>query len=295
MHSRLLEALEARQVVGRRESAELAGSIDWAVRCGELVSVLPGVYARPSDADSLLVRARAVRLADPSCIITGHSAAALHGWLDAQEWPAIEVSSRRLTARDWLRVERRVIPRRLTAVVQQVRVTSRALTAVDLIPECGSLIVDEALRRRVRLADLRDALAATPHRPGNRLRREMLNRSTSQPWSAAERQAHRALGAAGVSGWIANHPIIASPHDPPVAIADIAFVELRLDIEVDGAEHHDNSEAFARDRARDEQLARLGWQVVRFPARRVMSDPEGFAAAVAAIVQARTRVLRLKR
>lgn len=289
MNPQLAEVLDRQLVLARADLPELTGSIDWALRRGELVGLLPGVYTRPRDAGTLLTRARATRVADPACIVTGYSAMALHGWVDADAWPLVRVSSRCLTRREWLEIERRAIPRRLTAVVNQVRVTSRALTVIDLIPELGPVVVHEALRRRVRMGELWDAFNATAHRPGNKLRRSVLEEASSLPWSEAERRAHRALKTAGITGWVGNHRVIRDGEESPVAILDVAFLELKLAIEIDGAEYHANAEAFVLDRARDERLARLGWQVVRFPARRVLDDPEGFAASVAAIVAVRDR------
>lgn len=296
MHPSLTAALkDARGVVSRRELPGLASQIDWAIRRGELVRVLNGVYALPGDAATLPIRARAVCLADPDAVVYGHAAAVLHGWLPGNDCRSMEAASARLRPTQWLVVRRRSIPRAYTRRVDGVRFTSRALTAVDLIPEFGPGVVDEALRRRVRLDELWSALAASPNRPGNAKRREVLTDSRDRPWSPAERAAHQALRAAGIRGWRANHPVIAAPEDPPIAALDIALVHLLLAIEVDGAKHHDRPDAFVHDRLRDERLALLGWQVVRFPARRVLTDPEGFAAAVAGIIHVRERLIAKRR
>lgn len=292
MHPSLEDALTRNGgVIGRRDVPGLCSQIDWAIRRGELARVLKGVYARAGDAATLPIRARAVGTADPDAVICGFAAGVGHGWFPRDDSHELDVASARLHPTDWLVVHRRVIPRELTRRVDGVRFTSRALTAVDLIPEYGSAIVDEALRRRVRSDELRWALASTPRRPGNRLRHAVLTDSRDRPWSAAERVAHRALRAAGLRGWVANRAVIDSPDDPPVAVVDIALVELRLGVEIDGAERHDRSDAFSCDRSRDERLARLGWQVVRFTARRVLEDQLGFASSVIAI--ARTRAQQL--
>lgn len=292
MHEQLTEALHKSDgVLARQVLPHLGSQIDWAIRCGELVRVLKGLYAQPSDATTLPTRMRAVSLADPRAVFCGHTAGVLHGWFAGQDDQFLDVASATLHHTDWLKVTRRSIPSRLTRKVAGLRCTSRALTAVDLIPECGATIVDEALRRRVSLDELWAAFAATPNRTGNGLRRCVLIDSRDRPWSAAERAAHRALRAAGVRGWRANHPVIESADDPPVAVLDIALVELKLAVEIDGAQYHNRLEAFGRDRWRDEQLALLGWQVVRFSARRVLEDPEGFARAVVEIASIRARQL----
>ena len=277
--------------ISRRAVPELATQIDWAIRKGELVRVLKGIYAPASQADSLRTRTLALSLADPDAVVCSRAAAALHGWLPACDDQPVQAASAVLHPGSWLTVCRRTIPREFTRRVSGVRFTSRALTAVDLIPDCGADIVDEALRRHVKLDELRAALAATPKRPGNKLRQDILADSRDQPWSAAERCGHQALRAAGVRGWVANYPVITASDGPPLAILDIAFIRLRLGLEIDGAEAHLNQSAFCRDRARDEQLALLGWQINRFTARRVLADPPGFATAVATIVKVRSRML----
>lgn len=292
MHQRIAEELACGGgILARREHPGLAAQIDRALRDGELRAVLRGIYAASGNAERLDVRTRAVALADPAAIICGEAAAVLHGWtVDAGHF--IEASSMLLHDRDWLSISQRAIPPRFTRQVGRVRCTSQALTAIDLVPTRGAEAIDEALRRRVSLAELHAALAATPNRKGNHLRREALRDSRDRPWSAAERCAHRALRRAGITGWVSNHPVITDPQAPPIAFLDIAFQKLRLAVEIDGAEYHLNRSGFERDRARDEALGLLGWQVVRFSASRVLTDPEGFAASVARLVRVRSQALR---
>lgn len=292
MHQRIADELaRGGGVLARRDHPGLASRIDRALRDGELQPLLRGVYATPNDAGRLTVRTRAVALADPAAIICGEAAAVLHGWL-TDDGQCVEASSLLLHDRDWLAISQRAIPLRFIRQVGRVRCTSQAMTAIDLIPTHGAAALDQALRRRVPLVDLRAALAATPNRKGNALRREALLDSRDRPWSAAERCAHRALREAGIKGWAANHPVIADPHDPPIAWLDIAFSKLRLAIEIDGAEYHLNRSGFERDRARDEVLSLHGWQVVRFSASRVLDDPAGFAASVARLVHVRSQAFR---
>lgn len=275
----------------RRRLPGLANQIDWAIKRGELVSVLAGIYARPATATTLGIRSRAILAADARAIIGGLAAASWHGW-PVELGERYQVISRVLVSRDWLQLQRRQVPNSMIRRVDGVRCTSRALTAVDLIPELGAEIVDEALRRRVPLAEMHQALAATPGRPGNTERRRVLAGSRDEPWSGAERIAHQALRAAGIRGWQANHAVHANQFDAPVAVLDVAFTKLKLAIEIDGAEYHANVPAFVRDRRRDELLARLGWQVVRFAATSVLADPAAFAAAVVELVRIRQRQLR---
>jgi very-short-patch-repair endonuclease len=57
---------------------------------------------------------------------------------------------------------------------------------------------------------------------------------------------------------------------------DVIWPAHRLVVEVDSRGFHDTTEAFERDRIRDNELTLAGWTVLRFTYRRVVRD----AAAV---------------
>jgi len=77
----------------------------------------------------------------------------------------LTAASRRLGTRPGFAFERRTIPPSLIRRLDGVRVTSRALTVLDLIPETGAPAIDAALRRKIPLAHLRAALQLTAGRP----------------------------------------------------------------------------------------------------------------------------------
>ena len=95
----------------------------------------------------------------------------------------------------------------------------------------------------------------------------------------------------GVRGWVANYAVISAAAAPVTAYCDIAFPRLKLAIEIDGDAHHASKAANRRDRLRDQELARLGWQVVRVSAHCVMADPDDFVALVRDLVRVRARQL----
>lgn len=292
MNPRIAEVLRlGRGVIARSTDPGLAGAIDAARKQGDLVSVLPGVYAAPADAGRLVIRARAAHTRDPGAVFVGRTAAWLLGWDELGPPEEIALATVCLRSRSGIRCERKTIPPCWIRPVDGLPATSPAATAVDLIPECGPDVVDLALRRGVALGELKQIVELLPHRAGNALRREVLRDSRDLPWSAAERCAHRALRDRRITGWTANLPIRRSPSAPVIAYADIGFQRLRLALEIDGRQWHDNDRAFESDRACDERLALLGWQVVRFAARRVFADPTGFAKATAALVATRSRQL----
>lgn len=269
-------------LISLRQNPDATRLVRRAVTRGDLVRLLPGTYSRPEPGFD--VRARAVRLADADAVLDRLSALALHRWIDVPDGP-IFASSVRLHSQNGYVFQRRLVPRHLARFQDGVRFTSRALTAVDLIPELGPGIVDEALRRRVDLNDLRIALDELPHRRGHAQRRQVLTESRDRPWSAAERAAHKALRVARVPHWTANFCVSVS--DWQLYYLDIAFRRVRLGIEIDGREHHSTWDAVAADHRRDRQLAAAGWHMVRFPAAEVLRSPGKFVREVTEIVARR--------
>lgn len=247
-------------VLARRDHPQLQGSLDHWRRTGQLVSAHPGIYTAPDP--TLPTRALAISRWDPDAVIVGAAAARLLWWPELRV-PSITVASpQRWRPTPGVGVERRAIPPELVVERGAVRLASPALSTLDLIPELGGAVIDEALWRRVVSLDgLWQALAAVPKRPGNRLRRELLVDSRDEPWSEAERLVHRALRSASIEGWRTNYRIRLASR---VVFADIAFPRQRLVIEIDGWEHHGNHRAFVEDRWRMAELLAHGWRVMPF-------------------------------
>jgi hypothetical protein len=88
----------------------------------------------------------------------------------------------------------------------------------------------------------------------------------------------------GVNVWI-PYP------DGGGAEADFAWRAELLDIEVDGRDVHATRRAFEHDRRRDQQLALLGWRIVRFTWRQVFDEP----AAVAEVLRGLLAPTRARR
>lgn len=268
-------------VIVRADHPQLVHRLDHALKTGTLVPLFQGVYTRPDLAGDAGVKALALMRADPAAVVTGQ--AARHLIYPGTVAPAVvSAASARLRPRAGFAIERRHVPDCLVVRRHGVRVTSPALTALDLaLPEGAS--IDDALRRGVTLEDLWAALRMCPHRDGNRERRRLLAESRDQPWSPAERVAHRALREAGLTGWRTNLRVELSP--TAAAYIDVAFRALRLGLEIDGWEHHSSRAAFTRDRRRDRALAQRNWTVTRFTAAEVLDDPDGFVAEVRALIR----------
>ena len=81
-----------------------------------------------------------------------------------------------------------------------------------------------------------------------------------------------ALVLAGLPAPVLQHPV--GPYR-----LDLAYPDRMLGIEYDGREHLTPGRAL-RDLTRERYLGRSGWDVVRFPAREVLSAPDAIAARV---------------
>ncbi len=265
-------------VIARRHHPELRTSLDHLIRCGQLVAVLPGVYATPDRAGDPDVRMRAAMARYPDAVILGAAAARATYWPDIP-LGAIDVAvSTAVPARPGITFSRRRVPPELVVEGRGLRVSCPALTAIDLATfECADAI-DLALRTRTATLDgMYEALRLTPNRPGNIDRRKLLIDSRHEPWSAAERISHRAVRAAGLTGWHTNWPVVVNGLR---YFIDIAFPAQRLAIEIDGRLHETIEDLFQSDRVRQNALVLAGWRVIRFTWEMVRDHPEVMIATI---------------
>ena len=182
---------------------------------------------------------------------------------------------------------RRAVPPELVLEIGTLRLTDPALTTLDLIDALGGDAIDHALRTKATtLTNLRNALELTANRRGNHDRRVVLLESRDEPWSAPERQLHRGLRAAGITGWTANRTLIVAGR---AACPDIRFPAERLVVEVDGREFHTEAEVFENDRWRQNLLQTNGWLVLRYTWRMIQDDLDGVVAQIAGELRRRAR------
>ena len=163
---------------------------------------------------------------------------------------------------------------------KELRLTAPALTAVELAEPTSAESIDVALRTRMAtLAGMHDALTRTANRPGNRALLRLLIDSRDEPWSAAERRAHRLLRAAdiGDGGATPRYPCWAAFY-----YLDIAFERIRLALEIDGRIHQTDRDLFESDRWRQNALVLAGWRVLRFTWTMLEEHPEEFVRQVRA-------------
>ena len=270
-------------LIVRRRYRNLSHSIDHLVKQGRLVAVLPGVYAYAEHGHLLPTRARAAMQVCPTGVITLHAAAQLSFWPELAVSEVVCADPRRRVGQRGMTFTRRRVPESLISERLGIRITTPALTALDLCESLGGDGIDRALRARVvDLAALNTALDLTPDRPGNHLRRELVADSRDEPWSHPERLFHRILRGGGLTGWVTNHLVRIEGR---AFYLDVAFPEQLVAVEIDGRAHHSSPVAFEHDRWRQNELVLTGWRVLRFTWQMVTADPEGVLAAVRQALQ----------
>ncbi len=270
--------LATRGVIARRDYPELDVTLRYLVRRGDLIRVLPGIYAARDQGTSLQTRVRAVRCFDLDAILVGTVAARLSFWPELQA-DVVECAVRHSRApQTGFRFTRRLIPSDLVVSRSGIRCTSPALTALDLCTTLGGDAIDQALRTRATtLAQLHRAMELTAAQVGNPTKRYLLLDSRDEPWSAAERKFHRLLRDAGITGWKANRPVVL---DDFTCYVDVLFRNLNLAIEIDGRLFHTGADVFETDRSRQNQLVLDGWCVLRFTWTMIEERPETVLAMV---------------
>ncbi len=250
-------ALEAHfstsRVLSRVNTPELVSAIDYALRQRQIEAVLPGIYAPTNHRQFLDVLIAALRLYEPTAVLLAQTAARelFHPPLRVDLVHA--AVRRRLTPKPGYQFIRRTVPDELVVTKNGVRMVIPALAAIDSGPD----VVDFALRERhVQLHELADAYQATKRWRGSADRSRLVEESTDNPWSAAERLFHRMLRTAGLTEWRGNYPIA----DHPV---DVVFLKQRLAIEIDGRHFHGDAH-FERDRWQQNATVLAGWRILRF-------------------------------
>ena len=155
--------------------------------------------------------------------------------------------------------------------------SSSVWTAVWLAARDDGEAIETALRSgMVKPAQLAAACGRMAGTRGQRLRRFVVACSQNNPWSAAERVAHRALMNAGITGWFGNWRVCIGDADWPI---DMAMPKIRLAIEIDGFEFHSDRRTFEWDREKADRLVEEGWTVIRVTWN-MLQNTEAFVARV---------------
>lgn len=273
-HDTVIDDLLAREgVILLRDHLDLQNSLSRGVQSGRLARVLPGVYADKGSAGNVGTRIAAVSSWDPNAVICGRAAAALTYWPKLKVGEIEVASPTRHAPQPGFSFTRRTVPPEFVHRRGPLKVTSPSLTAIELATLDFTDPIDIALlERQANVESLTAALRATPQRAGNLHRWQVLLDSRAEPWSRAERLAHRLYREAGIGGWVTNRETVMD--EWTTYFIDIAFEALRVAIEIDGKVHLWDAKKFEGDRYRQNALVLDGWLVLRFTWKMVTEYPD---------------------
>jgi very-short-patch-repair endonuclease len=176
---------------------------------------------------------------------------------DVVEVTVPKVSNHR--RRQGARTRRRDLAPRDVVERNGLRVTALPLTVVEAAARRGggARLMDSALQRHVELPQLWRAHMRTKGRHGSPAARRLLQAASDGARSEAERLLVKLLRDNGITGWKTNYRVGGYK-------VDVAFPKPRVAIETDGWAFHSSQEDFQNDRERQNKIALLGWQVLRF-------------------------------
>ncbi len=172
---------------------------------------------------------------------------------------------------------------RMTTSMEAVLDTLEALPAHE-----ASQLLDTALQRRWITASFiesaRDKRAALGQHHGKISRLHAQAAGGAQ--SVAERRMRALLMKHKLRGWEGNHRIDDAA-GRPIALIDLAHIDLRIAIEVDGRSFHSDRRTFEQDRARQNKLTIAGWTVLRFTWEQITENPTLVIRTVRSTIQLR--------
>ena len=180
------------------------------------------------------------------------------------------------------RIRRRDLHARDVTEHRGLRVTALPLTVLEaaVCRGGGPAVMDRALQRRLGLVDLQRAQRRNSGRYGSRKARLLLAAAADGARSEAERLFGALLREAGITGWLTNQRVGSYE-------VDYTFPGARVAVEIDGFAFHSDPEAFQNDRKRQNALALMGWQVLRFTWLDLTTQPYRVIAEVRAAISAR--------
>lgn len=292
MHSHIEQLLHAGNGVVRRQEilARIPhDALDDALRRRDLIRVLPGIYVS-AIADATLTRA-AARYAGPDGALSHPTALWCWGLLPSLTRPlhvtvhihrqprgSAYVTAHR-TTRELPVLQRNGLP---VVPVERAVLESTPLLGVD---QRRAVVIRAMRERHTTAARMTSALGQMPALRGRGQLAQLIELIGQGCQSELELFGYTK---------VFRHPSMPKLQKQyPVRLrhrtiyVDLAEPELRVAIELDGAEFHDTPGARERDRRRDVELAALGWVVLRFSTRRLREDPAGVRREVLKVLAAR--------
>lgn len=282
-----------RQLIGRGVPGP---TVESAVRRRHLLPAARGVYRLPGAPATPEVRLLATVLAAGDGAVLSHRSAA---WL----WDLLPVPTRHEVS-----VPRGRCPRGTDVTVHRssdlhlaipgsvrgLPVTGVGRTILDCAADPTidiELLIDAARRIHKISRTLLPATVVAHARSGRRgiHRLADLLALDEMPHSDFERLVCRWLTDLGITGWRLHHRIVVAVRGP--LEIDIAWPDLRVAFELEGADHRDRSVVHDDDTERQNWLGIAGWHVVRTTYRRwVRHNSAVLAELEAALAMASSRI-----
>jgi hypothetical protein len=268
------------------------------VESGRLHRVAPGVLSTSAGPYDVSQRELALCLSLPSAVLSHHSAAAYWGIRRAPK-DRVDLT---VPHGAWV-VDRRAVvhfsnrmpDHHIVDLVDGARVTSVARTVFDLggaLDETSHLSVIEDVRNRglctdAELGEVYGDLCGRGRRGSAAWQRlDALTERTRRPtMSELELVVQEALVAAGLPPAVQQHPVMLP--NGRSAYLDLAYVDERIDIEIDHSEWHASPSAVEQDKVRDLGLAVLGWERLRLTERSIERRLKVCIAAICAVLDRR--------
>jgi hypothetical protein len=237
--------------------------------------VLRDVYVHRDLSIDLAIRARAVALVLPAdAVISGRTAAWLYGGLTPRSSDPIEITLDRGTPmkpRAGLMIRRALLPIEDIAQVAGVPVTTPMRTAFDVarLRKPGrveqliqAVAAVDALAHEAHLdsAELLEYVAGHPRWRGVRLVQEVAELMDAGAESAPESRLRLTLVFGGLPRPVTQY-VIRDSSGNFIARVDLAYPEMRIAIEYDGAGHRDR---WADDIVRQNRIIGAGWTLMRY-------------------------------
>jgi len=179
-------------LVVRREHRTHKGLIDYLLRTGELVPVLPGVHRWADAEETFELRARAALKWQVSGVLLGSTAARLTWWPELKDEKVRLAGRSHRRAEPWLVTSRAEVDDDLIVSDKDMRVASPALSIIQMCVGGDGAAISEGLRRRVvTLGELWEVFGSrTTRSQYNGVLRKVLQEARDKPWSPLELRAH---------------------------------------------------------------------------------------------------------
>lgn len=253
-------------------------SIERRAAGGRLRRMGPNVFTTMGPPDDVPRRELALCLSHPEAVMSHASAAAYWGIRRAPR-DRVEITVpynvRRRRVSAVVHYSNLIPDHHVVELIDGSRVTSVARTVFDLggiLDAQGHLSIIEDVRNKGlctddELGEVYADLCVKGRRGSASWARlaDMTDRVSRPTMSELELELQQALVTAGLPPALQQHPVVLP--SGRTAYLDLAYPECRLDVEVDHSKWHGTPSAVERDKARDNGLAIISWERLRFTER----------------------------